>query len=63
MLHLRLANTPKVHLPDLNKPYLLFTDAKKFCYSGSLIQGSNADSNEALLKIHTSEASLTSIES
>ena len=52
----RLANTPIVQLPDPIKPYLLFTDAIKFCYSGVLTQASTADSNEALMKILTSEA-------
>ena len=56
MLWFRLANTPMVQLPDPNKPYLLFKDASKFCYLGVLTQGSSADSNEALLKILTSEA-------
>ena len=36
MLHLRLTNTPIVQLPGPNKPYLLFTDASIFCYSGVL---------------------------
>ena len=63
MLHSRLANTPIVQLPDPNKPYLLFTDASKFCYSGMLTQASTIDSNEALMKILTSEVSLTSVES
>ena len=63
MLHLSLANTPIVQLSDPNKPYLLFTDASKFYYSGMLTQPSTADSNEALIKIFTSEVPLTSIES
>ena len=44
----RLTNTPKVQLPDPDKPYLLFMDASKFCYSGVLTQASITDSNEAL---------------
>ena len=56
MLCSRLTNTPIVQLPDPNKPYLLFTDVSKFCYSGVLTQASTEDSNEALLKILTSEA-------
>ena len=50
MLHLRLANTPIVQLPDPNKTYFLFTDANKFCYSGVLTQAITTDSNEALMK-------------
>ena len=63
MLHLRLASTPIVWLPDPNKTYLLFTDAIKFCYSGVLTQASTVDSNEALMNILTSKVPLTSIES
>ena len=63
MLCLRLANTPIVRLPDPNKPYLLFTDASKFCYWDVLTQAFTADSNEALLKILTSKAPLKSVES
>ena len=63
MLHLRLTNTPIVQLPDSNKPYLMFTDASKFFYSGVLTQASTADSNEAVIKIFTSETPLTSVES
>ena len=36
MLHPQLANTSIVQLADPNKPYLLFTDVSKFCYSGVL---------------------------
>ena len=36
---------------------------RKLCYSGVFIQASTEDSNEALLKILTSEASLKSVES
>ena len=56
MLLLTLPNTVIVQLPDPNKPYLLFTDASKFCYSGVLTQASTVDSNEALLNILTSGA-------
>ena len=59
MLHSRLANTPIVQLPDPNKPYLLFADDSKFCYSGVLTQASMADSNETLIKILTRKASIT----
>ena len=62
MLHLRLTKVPVEHLPDPNKPYLLFMDASKFCYSGVLTQASTADSNEAVMKKFTSETPLTSIE-
>ena len=48
-LCLRLTNTAIVQLPDPNKPYLLFTDANKFYYSGVLTQASTADSNKAPL--------------
>ena len=63
MLCLRLTNTAIVQLCDPNKPYLLFMDASQFCYSGVLNQASTADSNEVLMKILTSQATLTSIES
>ena len=48
-----LANTPFVWLPDPNKPYLLFTDASKYCYSGVLTQASTEESNEALVQLLT----------
>ena len=63
MLHSRLDNTPIVQLPDPNKSYLLFTDASKFSYSGVLTQASTEVSNEAFMKILTSDAPLISIES
>ena len=63
MLCLMLVNTPVVQLPDPNRPYLLFTDASKFCYSDVFTQASTADSNEALIKILTSKAPLPNIES
>ena len=62
MLCSRLANTPIVQLPNPNKPYLLFTDTTKFCYSGVLTQASTQDSNEALLKILPNDAPLKSDE-
>ena len=43
MLHSWLTNTPIVLLSDPNKPYLLFTDMSKFCYSGVLMQASTED--------------------
>ena len=52
----RLTYTPRVQLPNPNKPYLLFTDMSKFCYAGVLTQASTDDSNEAFFKILTSEA-------
>ena len=63
MLHSQLANTPIVQLPDPNKPYLLFTDENKFCYSGILTRASTKDSNEALIKIITSKDPLDSVAS
>ena len=61
MLCLRLTHIQIVQLPDPNKPYLLFTDASKFCYSGVLTQASTADSNKALMRILTSETPFTNI--
>ena len=55
MLWLGLTNTPIGQLPDPNKPYLLFTDASKFCYLGVLTQASMKESYEALMRILTSE--------
>ena len=63
MLCSRLANTPIVQLPDLNKPYLLFREASKFCYSGVLTQASTENLSQALLKMVTSEVPLKSVES
>ena len=61
MLHSGLANTPIVQLPDPNKPYLLFTDASKFCYSGMLIKASTDESNKALIKLLTDKDPLKSV--
>ena len=47
MLCSRLANTPIVQLPDPNKPYVWFTDANQFCYSGMLTQASTDEPNKA----------------
>ena len=63
MLCLRLANTLIVQLPDTNKPYLLFTNASKFFYSGVLTQALMAKSNDALLQILTNEDPLNSVDS
>ena len=63
MLHSRLANTPIVQLPDPNKPYLLFMNASKFCYSGILTQASTDESNKALIKLLTDKDLLKSIQS
>ena len=52
-----------MQLPDPNKPYLLFTDTSKFCYSGVFTQTSTEDSNEALFRILTSEDPLKTMES
>ena len=60
MLCSQLTNISIVHLPDPNKPYLLFTDMSKFCYSGVLTEASTENSNEALLRILTSEDPLKS---
>ena len=38
MLCSQLTNMPIVQLPDPNKPYLLFIDVRKVCYSGVLTQ-------------------------
>ena len=61
MLCLHLANTLIVQLPDPNKPYLLFTDASKYCYSGVLTQAPTGKSNEALEQVLTKNDSLISI--
>ena len=63
MLCSQHTNTPKVQLPHPNKLYLLFTDVSKFCYSGVFTQASAEDSNEALLRILTSEDPLKIVES
>ena len=63
MLCSRLANTPIVQVPDPNKPYLLFTDKSKFCYSGMLTQASTDKSNKALIKLLTDKDPLTSVQS
>ena len=58
-----LANTPIIQLPDPNKPYLLFMDAGKYCYSGVITQASTNESNEALVQLITGNDPLTSIDS
>ena len=58
MFHSRLTNTPIAQLADINKPYLLFTVASKFCYSGVHTQAFTEDLNQADLKILTSKALL-----
>ena len=63
MLCSRVANTPIVQLPDPNKPYLLFTDTSKFCYSGMIIQASTNESNKALIKLLTDSDPLDSVHS
>ena len=63
MLCLHLANTPIVCLPGPNKPYLLFMDASKYCYSDVLTKASTEESNEALVQLLTGNDPLTSIES
>ena len=63
VLHSQPANTPIVQLTNPSKPYLLFTDASKFCYSDILTQAPTKDSNEALVKILTSKDPLDSIAS
>ena len=63
MLCSQLANTPVVQLPDPNKPYLLFTDVVKFCYSCMLTQASTDESNKALIKLLTGKDPLKSLES
>ena len=54
---------PITQLPDQNKPYLLFTDASKYCYSGMLTQASMDESNKALVKPLTDKEPFTSVES
>ena len=63
MLCSQLTDTPIVQLPDPNKPYLLFKDASKFCYSHLLTQTSMKDSNEALMIILTRKDPFKSVES
>ena len=63
MLCSQFTNTTIVQLPNPNKPYLLFTDVSKFCYSGMLTQASAEDSTKVLLRICTSEDTLKSVES
>ena len=63
MLCLQLANTPIVQLSDPNRPYLLFTDVSKFCYSGVLTEASTDKSNKALIKLPTDKDPLKSVES
>ena len=63
VLHSHLANTPIVQLPDHNMPYLLFTDASKYCYSGILTQASMDEYNEVLVWLLLDSDPLTSVES
>ena len=63
MLCSQLANTPIVQLPDNHKPYILFTDASKFCNSGVLTQASTDESNKALIKLLTDKDPLKSVKS
>ena len=58
-----LANAPIVQLPDPNKPYLIFTDASEYCYSGILTQASMDKSYEALVQLLSDNDPLTSVES
>ena len=55
--------TPMVQLPDPNKPYLLFMDTSKICFSGVLIQASNDKSQKALIKLLTDKDPLKSVHS
>ena len=54
---------PIVQLPDPNKPYLLFTDVSKFCYSSVLTQASTDGSNKALIKLFAEKDPCKSVES
>ena len=63
MLHLQLANMPIIQLPDPNKPYLLFMDESKHCYSGILTQASTDESNAVLIQLPIDNDPLTSVES
>ena len=60
---LTFKNTLTVQLPDPNKPYLLFTDASKYCYSGVLTQPSTDESSEALVQLIKGNDPFTSIHS
>ena len=60
---LMLVNTPIVQLPDSNRPYLLFTDASKYYYTGVLTQASMEKSNKALVQLPTDDDHFTSVES
>ena len=62
MLCFQLANTPIVQLHNPNKPYLLFTDACKCCYSDVRTQVSMRDANKALMRILNSKDPLKSVE-
>ena len=50
MLCFWLANTPIVQLTNPYKPYLLFTNVSRFCYSGELTQGSTEASKQSPLE-------------
>ena len=63
MLHSQLATMPIVQSPNPNRPYLLFMDVSKFCYSSVLTQTSTEDSNEALMKLLTNKDPLKSVRS
>ena len=63
MLCSRVVHTPIVQLPDPNKPYLLFTDESKICYSGLLTQVSINESNKALIELLTDKDLLKSVQS
>ena len=52
-----------VQLPDPNKPYVLFTEANKFCYLGVLTEASTNKSNKALIKLPTDSDPLYSVHS
>ena len=59
----QLVKTPIVQFPDPNKPYLLFMDASKHCYSDIFTQASMDESNEALVQLLSNNNPLTSVTS
>ena len=63
VLSSHLANTPIVQLSDPNKPYLLFTDASKYHYSGVIMQASTNESHKTLVQLLTDDDPLTSVDS
>ena len=63
MFHSRLTYIPIVPLADPSKPYILFRDASKICYSGVLTQASTDKSNKTLIKLLTDKDPLKKVHS